>query len=103
MLKYLWRSANTERLFFAKKVKYPVKGQNWQPLYRKKNLESLRDQAFGVFLLSSWHRVETLIYAIFPKQFSLNITRQNKKRENKPMKENKKLEASNTELVAEIL
>jgi len=28
MLKYLWRSANTERLFFAKKVKYPVKGQN---------------------------------------------------------------------------
>ena len=47
--------------------------------------------------------METLIYEIFPKQFSLNITRQNKKRENKPMKENKKLEASNTELVAEIL
>ena len=31
MLKYLWRSANTERLFFAKKVKYPVKGQNAHP------------------------------------------------------------------------
>ena len=47
--------------------------------------------------------METLIYAIFPKQVSLNITRQNKKRENQPMKENEKLEATNTELVAEIL
>ena len=45
--------------------------------------------------------METLIYAIFPKQFSLNITRQNKKRENQPMKENKKLETTNTEIVAQ--
>ena len=46
--------------------------------------------------------METLIYAIFPKQFSLNITRKNKKRENQPMKENKKLVGKILKSVAKV-
>ena len=37
------------------------------------------------------------------KRFSLNITRQKSKREDQPMKENKKLETSDTEVVAETI